>query len=134
MNFLIAKLPNKIIKLLVTFVLMIALDANAVEWLGEVQLAVNITFDLDAETLWWDNPDTMVGNPSSLSQGNYGPMVAVPKILALLSKHNVQATFFIPSWVAEEYPDTVLAIVADGHEIAAHGVKHIPPVQLTPSE
>jgi len=134
MNFSIAKLPNKIIKLSVAFVLMIALDANAVEWPGEVQLAVNITFDLDAETLWWDNPDTMAGNPSSLSQGNYGPTVAVPKILALLSKHNVRATFFIPSWVAEEYPDTVLAMVADGHEIAAHGVKHIPPVQLTPSE
>jgi len=128
------KLTNSLLRLLVALASFFALTANAVEWPQDASIAVNITFDLDAETLWWDDPDTMTGNPSSISQGSYGPVVAVPKILALLRKHNIRSTFFVPSWVAEEYPDAVLAIVADGHEIGAHGVKHIPPVQLTPDE
>lgn len=105
--------------------------AGAAEWPGGANAAVTLTFDLDAETVWWADPDTMSGNPSSLSQGRYGPKTAVPKILSVLEKHEVRATFFIPAWVAQNYPDTVRRIVAAGHEIAAHGVKHIPPVRLT---
>ena len=106
----------------------------AVEWPNDAKVAVTLTFDLDAETVWWTDADSMDGNPSSLSQGRYGPKVAVPKILALLDKHGVKATFFVPAWVAEHYPDTVRSIAAAGHEVAAHGVKHVAPVNLTPGE
>jgi peptidoglycan/xylan/chitin deacetylase (PgdA/CDA1 family) len=111
-----------------------AFTANAAEWPDGAQIAVTLTFDLDAETVWWSDPDSMTGNPSSLSHGRYGPDVAVPKILALLEKHNVRATFFIPSWVAERYPGTVRRIASSGHEIGAHGVKHVSPVQMTPEQ
>lgn len=60
--------------------------------------------------------------------------IAVPKILALFGKHDVSATFFIPSWVAEKYPDTVRSIAAAGHEIGAQGVKHESPVRQTPEQ
>lgn len=106
----------------------------AAGWPDGTNIAVTITFDLDAETVWWDDAEAMTGNPSSLSSGRYGPTVAVPKILSVLKKHNVTATFFIPAWVAEHYPDTVRSIVAAGHEIAAHGVKHISPTRLTPAQ
>lgn len=95
---------------------------------------MTLTFDLDAETVWWSDTESMRGNPSSLSQGRYGPTIAVPKILKLLDKHDINATFFIPAWVAENHSDAVRRIAAAGHEIAAHGVKHIPPVSLTPEE
>lgn len=111
-----------------------AIAADAVEWPNEAKVAVTLTFDLDAETVWWSDADTMTANKSSLSQGRYGPTVAVPKILALLEKHGINATFFIPARVAENYPAAVRSIAAAGHEIAAHGVKHIPPVNLTPDE
>jgi len=110
------------------------LPALAAEWPDGAKIAVTLTFDLDAETVWWSDADTMSGNPSSLSQGRYGPTVAVPNILSLLDEHGVSATFFIPSWVAETYPDTVRHVAEAGHEIGAHGVKHIPPVALTPEE
>lgn len=97
-------------------------------------IAVALTFDLDAETLWWDDPATMTGNPNSLSQGQYGPKVALPKILALLQQHNIHATFFIPAWVAEHYPDSIQLITAAGHEIGAHGVRHVSPSLLSPKE
>lgn len=111
-----------------------SITTSAAEWPQDYKIAVTLTFDLDAESVWWTDADRMNGNPSSLSQGRYGPEVAVPKILALLQRHDITATFFIPAWVAESYSDTVRTIAKAGHEIAAHGVKHIPPNQMTPDE
>ena len=34
------------------------------------------------------------------------------------------ASFFIPAWVAEHYPDTVRAIAGEGHEVGCHGDEH----------
>lgn len=48
----------------------------------------------------------------------------VCRILNLFSKYNVRATFFILAWVAERYPEIVIAIKEQGHEIASHGYAH----------
>ena len=98
------------------------------------RVAVVLSFDMDAETVWWSDPEAMTGNPSSLAQGRYGPNVALPGILDVLDRHGVEATFFIPSWVIDHYPDAVKSIVAAGHEVGAHGVKHESPVTLTPEQ
>jgi polysaccharide deacetylase family protein (PEP-CTERM system associated) len=49
----------------------------------------------------------------------------VDRILQLFSDHQVKGTFFTLGWVAKRYPDMVRRIVADGHELASHGVAHI---------
>ena len=115
-------------------ILLFARTISAADWPEGAKVAVALTFDLDAETVWWSDPDSMAGSPSSLSQGRYGPDVAVPKILSMLEERDLKATFFIPAWVAENYPDAVRSIASAGHEIAAHGVKHISPVLLTADE
>lgn len=46
------------------------------------------------------------------------------KILSLLEKYGVKATFFILGWVAERCPSLVREIDAAGHEIASHGYNH----------
>lgn len=48
----------------------------------------------------------------------------VCKILDLFDRHNAKATFFILGWVAERYPEIVVAIKEHGHEIASHGYGH----------
>jgi polysaccharide deacetylase family protein (PEP-CTERM system associated) len=48
----------------------------------------------------------------------------VERILALLDRHQVQATFFTLGWIAERYPALVRRIVAGGHELASHGYGH----------
>lgn len=48
----------------------------------------------------------------------------VERILGLLEKHRVTATFFILGWIAERTPGTVRAIASAGHEIASHGYWH----------
>jgi peptidoglycan/xylan/chitin deacetylase (PgdA/CDA1 family) len=109
-------------------------SANANEWPDGVTAVVTLSFDVDAETVWWQDPEEMTGQPGPLSQGAYGPRVALPKILDLLSKYHVRATFFVPSWVATTYPEAIRNIASGGHEIAAHGVRHVSPNLLEPSE
>ena len=46
------------------------------------------------------------------------------KILSLLKERKVKATFFVLGWVAERFPDLILMIKQDEHEIASHGYAH----------
>src|SRR5262249_30172501 len=50
--------------------------------------------------------------------------VAIPRILDLLSRYNVPATFFVPAVSALLYPDEQRRILAEGHEIGLHGWIH----------
>ena len=61
---------------------------------------------------------------SLMSHQSYGPRVAVPKILRILARQDVRATFFVPGFTAECHPDVVRAIVDAGHEIGHHGYLH----------
>ena len=96
--------------------------------------ALTVTFDVDGETVWWEDPATQRAPPGSLSHGRYGPQSAVPKILELLERHRLRATFFMPSWIAETYPEVARSIVAAGHELGAHGVRHESPSTLEREE
>ncbi len=48
----------------------------------------------------------------------------VERILQMLARHGVRATFFTLGWIAERYPPLVRSIVAQGHELASHGHAH----------
>ncbi len=63
-------------------------------------------------------------DPSSWS--GFEPRVGpnVERLLALLDRHRVKATFFVLGWVAERHPDLVRQVHRAGHEIASHGYHH----------
>ena len=48
----------------------------------------------------------------------------VIRILEMLSKRQVKATFFTLGWIAERYPTLIRQIAEQGHEIASHGYGH----------
>jgi polysaccharide deacetylase family protein (PEP-CTERM system associated) len=56
------------------------------------------------------------------------------KILELLARHEIQATFFILGWVAEQTPGVVKEIQAAGHDIGSHGYAHQIIYQQTPEQ
>jgi polysaccharide deacetylase family protein (PEP-CTERM system associated) len=56
----------------------------------------------------------------------------VDRILDLLERNEVKATFFTLGWIAERYPHVVRSIVAQGHELASHGYGHERVSDLTP--
>jgi polysaccharide deacetylase family protein (PEP-CTERM system associated) len=46
------------------------------------------------------------------------------RILNILARHRVHATFFILGWLANRYPELIREIALAGHEIATHGYSH----------
>jgi peptidoglycan/xylan/chitin deacetylase (PgdA/CDA1 family) len=58
----------------------------------------------------------------------------VPRLLAVLERAGVRATFFVPGMTARRYPDTVRAIVARGHEVGWHNDVHEFPPTLDEAE
>lgn len=56
------------------------------------------------------------------------------RILELLDRHQVHATFFVLGWVAERLPDLIREVEARGHEIASHGYSHRLLTAMTPEE
>ncbi len=90
-------------------------------WPDGGKVAVALSFDLDTETLSLRRGIT---SPSKLSVGQYGARAGLPRILDLLERYDIKATFFIPAVSALLYPDDVKRIAAAGHEIGIHGWIH----------
>lgn len=56
------------------------------------------------------------------------------RVLELLDKYNVKATFFVQGMVARKYPEIVKLVKEKGHEIQSHGYSHRPLNKLSPEE
>jgi peptidoglycan/xylan/chitin deacetylase (PgdA/CDA1 family) len=97
-------------------------DLTPDTWPDGARVAVGLSFDFDAETSSLRDANL---SPGALSQGEYASRSALPRILSLLDKHEVPATFFVPAWTALLHPQDVKAILARGrHEIGMHGWIH----------
>lgn len=84
------------------------------------EVSVCLTFDFDAESAQVRQREEL----GRVSKGMFAIRVGIPRILSLLNKHEIKATFFVCGWVAEKYPGLTKRLVLDGHEIAAHGYLH----------
>jgi peptidoglycan/xylan/chitin deacetylase (PgdA/CDA1 family) len=97
-------------------------DLTPEGWPDGAKVAVALSFDFDAET---NALRDMNISPGLFSQGEYSARVAIPRILALLDKHKIPASFFIPAVSALLHPDEIRAIIQKkGHEIGMHGWIH----------
>ena len=82
---------------------------------------VALTFDFDAMSLWIGSFGAT--SAGQVSRGEFG-RVGVARLLDLLGRHEVPATFFVPGHTALAFPDSVRQIVAGGHEVGHHGYVH----------
>lgn len=87
--------------------------------------AVSLTFDVDAEAGWLGEGDEYARRLTILSEGRYGVVRGIPRILELLGRHQIPATFFVPGYTAEHHPGLVDTLLEAGHEIAHHGYLHL---------
>ena len=74
-------------------------------WPEGKRSAVALAFDLDGPTGDAMLKGTLWDRPEYFSQGAYGPWRAVDRILGLLKTHEIAATFFVPAWVVETWPE-----------------------------
>jgi peptidoglycan/xylan/chitin deacetylase (PgdA/CDA1 family) len=92
---------------------------------------VCLTFDFDAISIWIG--PFAARSPSAISRGEFGA-VGCRRIVKLLEREEISATFFVTGHTAETYPDLVREIVAAGHEIGHHGYLHENPLALETPE
>lgn len=67
------------------------------------------------------------GVPFTLEQGMQVSRIGTTRILDVLKKNGVRATFFCTANFAEQAPDIIERIKAEGHEVACHGCDHWQP-------
>jgi peptidoglycan/xylan/chitin deacetylase (PgdA/CDA1 family) len=91
------------------------------EWPGGARCAVALSFDSDHETSDLRDGGKSIGR---LAWGQYGNRVGVPRILKLLARYGVKASFYVPAVTALIHPDEQRRIIAEGHEIGIHGWIH----------
>ena len=90
-------------------------------WPGGKRCAVALSFDSDHDTNELRDGGKSIGR---MSWGQYGNRVGVPRILELLKRTQVPATFFVPAVSALLYPEEQRRVIAEGHEIGLHGWIH----------
>jgi peptidoglycan-N-acetylglucosamine deacetylase len=88
---------------------------------------VCLSFDFDALSGFIARGMT---TPTPISRGEFG-VVGAARLLDLLRRYDIAATWFIPGHTLETYPEACRKIVEAGHEIGHHGWTHVPPANLS---
>lgn len=106
----------------------------AENWPEGVRIAVMLTFDtqgdVDAAIPGYQHSSGFwregAINYCDLTQRQYGTRCGVQRILEILARHEIRATFPTTGITAEWYPEVAEAILEGGHELAVHGYRHVP--------
>lgn len=98
-------------------------DLTPTSWPEGARVAALLSFDVDNETVTGLRfGDATVG---SLSQGEYGARVALGRVVSLLDRFEIPASFFIPAVSMRLNPDMLNVLQQSGrHEIGIHGWIH----------
>jgi len=97
-------------------------DLTPESWPDGAKVAVALSFDFDAETnALRDGNDS----PGEHSRGEYAARAAMPRILALLDRYEIPASFFVPAVSVLLHQREIEAIVSkERHEVGLHGWIH----------
>ena len=94
-------------------------------WPKGRQSAVVLSFDFDAESgFLFREPEKAKRSLADLEERRFGPRVGVDRILRMLDRLELKATFFIPGWTVDNHLAPSKRIRDAGHEIGAHGNVH----------
>src|SRR5262245_62657603 len=101
-------------------------------WPHNSRVAVCLSFDTDSEAPLLRDGNT---SPTSLSASDFGAESGMPRILKMLDRYNIPATFFMTAVDAMLHPDMLAAILKSGrHEVGVHGWIHEFTPRLDPGE
>jgi peptidoglycan/xylan/chitin deacetylase (PgdA/CDA1 family) len=88
---------------------------------------VCLTFDCDSMSNWIGSLGA--SDPGTVTRGEFD-IIGTQRILRLLAKYGIEATFCVPGFTVCAYPDLIREIDAAGHELAHHGWIHESPRQF----
>lgn len=96
--------------------------------------SVALTVNLDGERFWSGMFEGTEKRPKTLSMGRYGIKRGLDRVLEVLGRFDMKATFFVPGMIGADHPEAIEKIMSGGHEIGFHGHTHRPMHTLTFSE
>jgi peptidoglycan/xylan/chitin deacetylase (PgdA/CDA1 family) len=91
------------------------------------KISVCLSFDFDAISIWIG--PFKAKSPSAVSRGEFGA-VGTERLLDVLRRHQVLASWFIPGHTIDTFPKLVQKIAEAGHEIGHHGYCHENPAAV----
>jgi len=89
-----------------------------------------LTVDLED----WYHPEFVRKHVTPGSPGKPQIADSIALILNLFRRHGVRATFFVLGEIAQSNPEIIQSIRDGNHEIACHGMNHLPLRELTPEK
>ncbi|MEJ2210748.1 MAG: polysaccharide deacetylase family protein [Anaerolineae bacterium] len=90
-----------------------------------------LTIDLED---WYQGLTSTGRQPERWPEYEDRVVESTSRVLGVLQRAGVQATFFVLGYVADQFPDLVRSVAEAGHEIALHGYLHRQVFRLTPAE
>lgn len=94
---------------------------------------MSLTFEVDAEAASLAAGDQNRRRLSALSEARFGIARGLPRVLGMLERYGLRATFYVPGWTAERHADAISAVAAAGHEIGHHGHLHLRSDRISPA-
>ncbi|TMC28231.1 MAG: hypothetical protein E6J32_09345 [Chloroflexi bacterium] len=79
-----------------------------------------MSVDYDAVSTWIAAGQTGL---RTLSRGEFAEL-ATPQLLAIFKRFGITTSWYVPGTTALQYPESVAAVGAAGHEIANHTLRH----------
>jgi Polysaccharide deacetylase len=83
------------------------------------RLAACLSPDFDAHSVWIGTVRSRSQN--GLSRGEFGAEVGAPRLLDTFRRYGITTTWCVPTNTIQTFRAAVNAVIADEHEIAAHG-------------
>src|SRR4029077_28452 len=97
-------------------------NAMRYPWPDGKQSAAVLSFDFDAESgFLFREPEKAKRSLADLEERRFGRRCGVDRILRMLDRLKLRASFYIPGWTVENHLPQCKRIRDAGHEIGAHG-------------
>lgn len=107
-------------------------NERRVPWPDGIQCPVILNFHPDGEALAIAVDKENARRPCTQTMYTYGPRLGLQRILRLLRKYDIPASFYMTAITAERHPYALEWIVEGGHEVGCHGYTHDWPNWLEP--
>ena len=94
-------------------------------WPDGSQCAVVLSWDVDAESAFvYRDPELSRQRLGDMEARRFGVRTGVHRILRLLDRYDLPATFYVPGYTARRHTAVMLEVKEAGHEIGCHGDVH----------
>src|SRR5262245_16713862 len=97
-------------------------DTIRYRWPEGNRCAVVLSFDVDAESGYvFRHPEEARTRIDEMEERRFGVRTGLPRILRLLERYRLPATFYVPGYTIQHHTAAVRTIVDAGHELGCHG-------------